>query len=83
MDNSILLQKGFVETPHLIVKIFTLDIGRNRYISVGALATPNEVIFLGQKDDNNYITDLVCIHNFDYDGYLTETKLNNIISAFT
>lgn len=25
------------------------------------------------------ITDLVCLHNYDYDGYLTEEKVESLI----
>ena len=83
MKKETLLQKGFTETPHLVLgAVFVLDVGRNRYISIASLATPNEVAFLNQKDHNSGITDLVCIHNFDHDGYLTEAKLDTIISIF-
>lgn len=83
MNRDTLIQKGFKSTPHLVLKeVFVLDVGRNRCISISCLATPNEVAFLNQKNHNSGITDLVCIHNFDYDGYLTEQKLDTIISIF-
>lgn len=84
MNIDTLIQKGFISTPHLVLKeVFILDVGRGRHISIGSLATPNEVVFLNQKNHNSGITDLVCIHNFDYDGFLTEAKLDAIISIFT
>ena len=83
MNNETLLQKGFIKTPHPVIKeIFVLDVGRNRYISIGALGSPNEIAFLNQKDHNSGITDMVCVHNFDYDGFLSKEKLDNIISVF-
>lgn len=83
MTRETLIQKGFIATPHLVLKeVFVLDVGRDRHISIGSLSTPNEVAFLNQKNRNSGITDLVCIHNFDYDGYLTEQKLDAIISIF-
>lgn len=84
MNKDILLQKGFISVPHSILgPIFILDIGRNRNISISLLGTPNEMIYLYERHHDGNITESICIHNFDYDGYLTETKLNNIISAFT
>ena len=83
MNKETLLEKHFIETPRLVLgSVFVLDVGRDRHITIGSLATPNEVVFLNQKDKNSGITDFVCIHNFDYDGWLTEDKLNAIISIF-
>jgi len=82
MKKQTLLENGFKSTPHLVLgEVFVLDVGRNRHISIGSLATPNEVVFLNQKNHNG-ISDMVCIHNYDYDGFLTEQKLDNIISIF-
>lgn len=84
MNRDAVIKRGFISTPHLVLKeVFALDVGRNRHISIGSLGTPNEVVFINQKDHNSGITDLVCIHNFDYDGYLTEQKLDAIIYIFT
>jgi hypothetical protein len=83
MKEKTVLQKGFTRTPHLILgTIFILDVGRNRYISIGALGTPNEMVFINQKHPEGDITDMVCLHNFDYDGLLTARKLSTIISVF-
>lgn len=83
MNKETLLQKGFTETPHLVLKaVFVLTVGRDRHISIGSLGTPNEIVFLNQRDRNAGITDMVCIHNYDYDGFLTEKKLDTIISIF-
>jgi len=83
MRKEELIERGFEALPNLVLKnIFTLDVGRRRYISIGSLATPNEMVFLNQRDDNGSITDLICVHNFDYDGYLTGEKLDAIIAIF-
>ena len=83
MKKETLLQKGFIGTPHIVLgEVFILNVSRNRHISIGSPGMPNEVVFLNQKDHNKGITDLVCIHNFDYDGFLTEEKLDAIISIF-
>ena len=83
MRKEYLLQRGFAETPHLVLKsVLVLDIGRDRHISIGSLGTPNEMVFINQKHNEGDITDMVCICNFDYDGFLTEQKLDAIISIF-
>lgn len=83
MKKEQLIDRNFTPTPHLVLgQIFTLDVGRQREISIGAIETPNEMVFLTQKE-NGGISDLVCLHNYDYDGFLTEQKLDAIISIFT
>lgn len=83
MKKEYLIQKGFVEEPHkVLTSVFVLDVGRSRKIKIGSFHTPNEVVFISQTDYNSKKEDLVCVHNFDYDGYLTELKLNIIISLF-
>jgi hypothetical protein len=75
-------ERGFASKSHLVVgRMFSLNVGRQREISVGAIGTPNEMVFLNQKEDGGII-DLVCIHNYDYDGFLTVKKLDTIISIF-
>lgn len=79
-----LLGKGFKDVPHLILPSnWVLDIGRLRSISIGSLGTPNEMVFLSQKDHPKDICpDLVCVHNYDYDGFLTIEKLESLLSVF-
>ena len=33
------------------------------------------------EDDNRKITDIICLHNYDYDKFLTEEKVKSIISS--
>ena len=75
---------GFKELPHFTVAgSMTYGLGRNRHLSVGDAGTPNEIIFICKKNDKNSkeITDLICLHNYDYDGYMTERKLKLIIKS--
>jgi hypothetical protein len=77
---------GFKEIPHFTVTGSMLyDLGRKRHLSFGSIGTPNEMLFITQTDYENKkkITDLVCLHNYDYDGYLTEEKLLSIINSLT
>lgn len=83
LNKETLLRRGFVETPHMVLgSLLNLDVGRNRHISIGLLGTPNEMVYLNQKGNRTGITDLICIHNFDYDGLLTKQKLDAILSIF-
>lgn len=74
---------GFQEYPHKTVDSgLFLDIGRNRLITVGSVGTPNEMLWICQKDSDTKITDLVCLHNYDYDGFLTNEKVYSLLSFF-
>lgn len=83
-DKDYLKSLGFKELPHFTVTdSLILDLGRYRHLSIGCLGTPNEMMFICQKESENSkkITDLICLHNWDYDGYLTNSKINLIVSA--
>lgn len=77
---------GFKSLPHFTVaNNLIYDLGRNQQLSAGCVGTPNEMIFLCQKNSKNPIetTDLICIHNWDYDGEMTKDKLINLIKILT
>lgn len=82
MKKESLLELGFTELPHKVVDFLVYELGRQRQLSIGALGTPNEVMFISEvdPDDPRVITDTVCLHNYDYDGYLTLNKVFNLIS---
>ena len=79
-----LLSIGFERIPHFTVnRAMIYKLGRNRHLSIGDTGTPNEMLFIceSDKDDFRKITDLVCLHNFDYDGYLSKSKLETLINC--
>ncbi len=88
MTRQDLLNIGFKELPHFtVIGTLIFDIGRNRRISIGSISTPNEMTYIYQVDpqaitEDKVITDLVCLHNYDYDGYLTLEKVKLLISFF-
>lgn len=85
MTKKDLISFGFKELPHFtIMHSLTYDVGRNRHISIGGLRTPNEIVFLCQVDPGNdkNITDLICLHNYDHDGYITWDKMNHLLNYF-
>lgn len=82
MTINSLYKLGFIPTQHFYTDAYSYDLGRSRYLSVGFADTPNEVMWIYEVDrkDSRKITDLVCLHNWDYDGELTEYKVERLIN---
>ncbi len=77
---------GFKEIPHYtVMNNLIYELGRGRHLSIGCIGTPNEVLFVCERDKDNpkQINDAVCLHNYDYDGYITEEKLKNLVSGIS
>lgn len=73
---------GFEDIPHFTVAgSLIYNLGRSRHLSFGCIGTPNEMIFICLSDNEEKITDLVCLHNYDYDGYITKDKLTSMIEG--
>lgn len=78
MTEEDLLYMGFVK-GELSLKY---HLPRNRFISILSAGTPNEVVFLcSGYADSGGIDDLVCVHNFDYDGYYPEIRLTTLLTT--
>ena len=78
-----LVKIGFKALPHLaITNSHRYDLGRNRHISVNDVGTASEMMWICETDekDENEITDLVCIHNYDYDGVLNIGKVIALVN---
>ena len=85
LTEEILLNLGFKNLPNFTIgNIMTYALTRNRSLSISSAGTPNEMLTINEHDRNDYkkITDIVVLHNYDYDKYLTESKLNNLINWF-
>jgi hypothetical protein len=83
---SALIELGFKELPHsTITAILTYDLGRNRQLSFGSIETPNEMLYIYEIDDKDprKITDLVCLRNYDYDGYTSIIEIKALITFLT
>ena len=81
-----LLKFGFEPLPFAnILNSYTKSIGRNRILSVGSVATPNEMIWLCEINatDVKKIDDAICIMNYDYDKYTYAHQLQNLYFALT
>lgn len=78
-----LIKLGFKESPHLILtNNLIYDLGRNRQLSFSCIGTPNEMLFLCElnEEDNRKIDDLICLRNYDYDGYTTVEEIEQLIN---
>lgn len=86
MKNEDLIELGFKEVPHYTVgNSVTYHLGRNKYLSGSCIGTPNEMLFIYEtnSDDDKDITDIISLHNYDYDGYLTKQRLKLLMKALT
>lgn len=82
MTTDDLVRLGLNPLPHFtIMNSHVKYLGRNKFISVGNVGTPNEMVYLYEVHDYEprKIMELINIHNYDYDGYLTEEKLVNLL----
>jgi len=85
ITENIALELGFTKLPHFtVMNSLVFDLGRGRELSLGNVGTPNLILYLGEKsrDGNDFYSDLVSLHNFDYDGELYAHKLQNLINNF-
>lgn len=88
LNREEVISLGFKEIPHFtILHNLIYDLGRNRELSIGGLGSCNETIFICETElieqKEKRITDLVCIHNYDYDGPITLEKLQSLIKVLT
>ncbi|MCX0343623.1 hypothetical protein NVV24_13340 [Acinetobacter radioresistens] len=84
MSNKDFIALGFKEfSYHTVGNSVSYNLGRRRYLSAVCIGQGNEALFLCEKSEvGNYYTDLVCIHNRDYDGLITLEKVKALIGWF-
>lgn len=83
LSDADLIEIGFQNLAHFTVgQQSKYPLSRRRYLSAMCIGTPNESIWLGHKDKDGTVTDLVCIHNYDYDGFITAERLKALIDWF-
>ena len=78
-----LIELGFKPVPEShILDSLIFDIGRRRFLAISQVGTCNEMMFIEEIEfsgEDKIITDLVPIHNYDYDGFLTEKRVKAFI----
>ena len=83
---STLIELGYKELPHsTITASLTYDLGRNRQLSFGSIQTPNEMLYIYEVYEKypRKINNLVCLRNFDYDGYSSIEQIKSLITFLT
>lgn len=78
VDVAMLESMGYKKLPFPnILQSMILDIGRNRILSFGNVGTPNETLWISEVNRTNptQIDEIVCLHNYDYDGFMTVSRL--------
>lgn len=86
VTQSVAIQLGFKELQHpTISDTLIFDLGRRRHLSLSNVNTPNEMLMICEQDEENpkLNSDVIVLHNYDYDGYLTKEKLTSVISSLT
>jgi len=86
LNEDWLVRLGGEKLPyHNILNSIFFKVGRNRIVSVGNVGTPNEMIWLCQVNATNdkIIDDIICLRNYDYDGYTPVHTFQNLIHALT
>jgi len=84
LSNKDFIAIGFKEfSYHTVGNSVSYNLGRRRYLSAVCIGQGNEALFLCEKSEvGNHYTDLVCIHNRDYDGFITLEKVKALIGWF-
>ncbi|MCT3673304.1 hypothetical protein HZQ94_08910 [Elizabethkingia anophelis] len=76
-----LLKLGGEKIPHFTISnSIIIKTKRNQQLSFGCVGTPNFMVFLQEldPDNENKITDLIPIHNWDYDKDMYVHQLQNL-----
>lgn len=82
MNRQQAIDLGFKALPWFTVhNAHVYDIGRFRQLSFSDIGNCNEMLTIIQLDrkDDCVVLDSICLHNFDYDGYMTVDKLKVLI----
>ena len=72
---------GFQKVPSAIItRAMEYPIGRDRYISVQCVGTPNEMVLLTEVDPSSKVENLIVLRNYDYDGKTYVHQIQNLIT---
>ncbi len=67
---------------YTIQNTWNISLERNRVLSIGNVATPNEMVFLYEVN-KEHIKEVVTIRNYDYDSKMYVHQLQNLYYALT
>lgn len=75
------IQLGFEKhVPFSVLNRLIFSLGNDRTLLISNLGTPNEMLWIAEVVDQIFITDIVCLHNYDYQGFLNKEKLTALIN---
>lgn len=75
--------KGFYQLQHFTIpNNWMYSLGRDRYISIACVGTPNEMVFLTEESQME-VKSVVVLRNYDYDGKTYLHQIQNIIFDLT
>ena len=86
MNNKYLINIGFKEIEHFTIgNTVIYDLGRRRQLTISDFGGFNEMMFISEADeiDTRIMNELICLHNYDYDGKLNIDKIEMIIKALS
>ena len=83
LTEEILLKCAFQALPYFTVtNSHMISLGRERWLSIGDTENANQMVWLQHIERRN-VTDLVCVHNYDYDGRMALHQLQNLYYSLT
>lgn len=79
-----LIKSGWIKRPAPVIigDSFIMDIGRRRQLIFSNINNPNQMLAITEIDDHKAPTDIVVIHNWDYDRWITTELLEGIVAVF-
>lgn len=84
LERRDLLEMGFYTLDYkTITNPLMFNLGRGRELNISGLGTGNEMMWLCAREDEEGYSDLVCLHNSDYNGRLTKEAVEGIIRWFS
>lgn len=76
-----LVRMGFLQVaPHNTTRVWVRELGRDRYLLLGDVGSPNEMLFICEGALDQTPSDAVCLHNFDFEGPLTTQKIEEFLA---
>ena len=71
--------KGFYQLPNFTIQnSWMYNLGRDRFLSIACVGTPNEIVFLTEEQAPE-VKSLIVLKNYDYDGKTYLHQIQNII----
>jgi len=75
---------GFEPIPNFtVMNSHFYRLGRHRHLSVCDVGGKSEMMFICETSDQDerIVSELICLHNYDYDGELSADKVVSLINA--